>query len=403
MRTPEILQGEPSDILILNNPSYDQFLKSCLEPNRPCLISPELVASWKAFSLWTKKNEKDGTEEINWSYLKEAYGDQMVTVAQCLSRDFSDQERTQRPFSEVIDLWTSGEGEGLYVKDWHLAKALDQKGLPSFYETPDIFRDDWMNAFWESEGKDDFRFVYMGVAKTFTPLHRDVYTSYSWSTNGFGVKKWHLFPPSVSQHLRRFPDRTTSEIVFDVRNVDTSIFKEFHQARAQMITVIQPPGWTIFVPSGWYHQVENDTDAISINHNWCNTNNLPSVYRSLLTATHDVMDALSDVEELLRDTVANGCWQKEWMKVVQELLQKDSGWDWCTFWNMILFNIAQLDNPLKKPNSAWTPAGSHLQPDSERIRSVVRSLLSDFRANQVDLLQHTDNLPSVLDKISFLL
>lgn len=156
---PEILLGEPSEILILTNHSYDQFLKDCLEPNRPCLISPELVASWNAFSLWVKKNENNETEEINWPYMKETYGDQIVTVAQCLSRDFSDQERTQRPLAEVIDLWTAGEGEGLYVKDWHLAKDLHRKGLPSFYETPDIFRDDWMNAFWESEGKDDFRFV----------------------------------------------------------------------------------------------------------------------------------------------------------------------------------------------------------------------------------------------------
>lgn len=136
--------------------------------------------------------------------------------------------------------------------------------------------------------------------------HQCLDTSYSWSTNVFGVKTWHLFPPSVSHHLRRFPDSSTSEIVFDVRDVDASVFKDFHRAQAKMITVRQPPGWTIFVfvfkcssdfsllthaacqhsPSGWYHQgisdcpfhlptlkfkdilVVNETDAISINHNW---------------------------------------------------------------------------------------------------------------------------------------
>ncbi|GJJ10392.1 hypothetical protein Clacol_004618 [Clathrus columnatus] len=282
---PNILAGDASEISILKcSPTYNQFLKDHLEPNKPCLIPPDLVSSWESFSLWTKKNELDNTQYIDWNYFKDEYGDQIVNVAQCDSRDFSDQERRQQPLAKVIDLWTSGKGEGLYVKDWHLAKVLHCKGYPPFYETPDIFRDDWMNAFWENEGKDDFRFVYMGIAETFTPLHRDVYASYSWSTNVFGVKTWYLFPPNVSKHLRRFPDRTTSEIVFDIRNVDASIFKEFHQARAKMIT-------------------------------------------SLRIATQDVMNVLSDVEELLRNTSSSDKWQKQWMDVVQDVLKKDSGWE----------------------------------------------------------------------------
>ena len=33
--------------------------------------------------------------------------------------------------------------------------------------------------------------------------------------------------------------------------------------------VVQEAGETIFVPSGWYHQVTNLVDTVSINHNWC--------------------------------------------------------------------------------------------------------------------------------------
>jgi hypothetical protein len=72
-------------------------------------------------------------------------------------------------------------------------------------------------------------------------------TSYSWSTNIFGTKVWYLFPPSVSHHLRRFPSRTSSEIVYDVRDVDLGVFKEFDMARREMRVVEQPPGSTIFV------------------------------------------------------------------------------------------------------------------------------------------------------------
>lgn len=60
----------------------------------------------------------------------------------------------------------------------------------------------------------------------------------------------------------------------------------------------------------------------------CNINNLPSVYQSLLAATRDVMNVLSDVEELLRETQSSQNWQNEWIKVVQDLLDKDSGWEY---------------------------------------------------------------------------
>jgi len=52
----------------------------------------------------------------------------------------------------------------LYMKDWHLCRAHADGGLP--YETPEPFRDDWLNAYWDSIGTDDYRFCYMGPAGT---------------------------------------------------------------------------------------------------------------------------------------------------------------------------------------------------------------------------------------------
>ena len=143
-------------------PSYSYFLREHLQKNQPCLISSTLVDSWPAFSLWVHDQEDSPTttySQPNLDYLRERYGGQTVSVAKCSSRAFSDQEREERPLREVIDLWKSGNGKGLYVKDWHLPKIMREKGYPPFYETPQIFRDDWMNAFWEEQGKDDFRFV----------------------------------------------------------------------------------------------------------------------------------------------------------------------------------------------------------------------------------------------------
>ncbi|KAF8519376.1 Clavaminate synthase-like protein [Hysterangium stoloniferum] len=420
---PAIIQGDASRIAILKEiPSYAQFLQDHLQDNKPCLICPNLISEWPAISLWTETRDASfsGSEvSLRWDYLLEHYGDEIVTVAKCGSRSFSDQERTEHPLREVIGLWKSGLGKDLYVKDWHLAKSEHQKGKPPFYETPDIFRDDWMNAFWEQEGKDDFRFVYMGPAGTFTPLHRDVYTSYSWSTNVTGVKLWHLFPPTVSHHLRRYPDRTTSEIVYDVRDVDLRTFKGFEKALQEILVVEQPPGWTIFVPSGWYHQVENLTDTVSINHNWCNINNLPSIYKSLLSATADVKYALSDVHELLRTRSDNPNWEREWSDIVQDVLKKDSGWDWVTFWRMVHFNMGQsYDNPLvflyfttfstlsneielfKVVNPAWPLTPPSFRPPLPQMRAIINNLLSDFKSEWSSDIAQNVQLSTVLEAIS---
>ena len=36
------------------------------------------------------------------------------------------------------------------------------------------------------------------------------------------------------------------------------------EARSAMLTVVQEPGETLFVPSNWFHEVENLTDCISV-------------------------------------------------------------------------------------------------------------------------------------------
>lgn len=224
-------------------PSYNEFLQAYLLPNQPVIIGPSLITSWPAYKLWRR-----ASYEINWEYLEDVYGDWEVTVADCATRQFSDQRREQMLFRDVVSLWEADEGQSLYVKDWHLARTLTLNKYPShdiFYTTPDVFRDDWMNAYYSAHTEDDFRFVYVGAAGTFTPLHRDVYTSYSWSTNICGRKRWWLFPPEQTHLLFRKGGEEHLETAFDVRHVDPETHPLFDQARP--IIVEQNSGETIFV------------------------------------------------------------------------------------------------------------------------------------------------------------
>lgn len=245
-------------------PSYAKFLESYLKPNIPVILGPALVKNWPALRLWTRE-AADGSHTVDWAYLAEHYGLCEVSVADCSASDaYGNMDCESALFGSVVAKWQQGLGQALYAKDWHLPRiveASDPSSLPThsphdcyvgedmpgqnsraFYTTPDIFRDDWMNAYYTAFTPDDFRFVYCGAEGTFTPLHRDVYCSYSWSTNVCGRKRWWLYPPEDTQYLFMKERRIS---VHDVRCVDHARFPEF--GKAKPLLLIQEEGETIFV------------------------------------------------------------------------------------------------------------------------------------------------------------
>ena len=239
---------------LVDVPSYADFLESYLNPNIPVIIGPEVVKDWPASRLWTCEAE-DGNRTINWVYLAEHYGQCEITVADCSTSDaFGNLECETALFGDVVSKWQEGQGQDLYVKDWHLPRIAESHKSPSttlspdhispaaFYVTPDIFCDDWMNAYYTAFTPDDFRFVYCGAKGTFTPLHRDVYCSYSWSTNVCGRKRWWIYPPEDTKYLFMRERRVAAH---DVRCVDESKFPDFKKAKP--LVVIQEAGETIFV------------------------------------------------------------------------------------------------------------------------------------------------------------
>lgn len=70
-------------------------------------------------------------------------------------------------------------------------------------------------------------------------------TSYSWSANVLGRKRWHFVAPSEIQYCRRDPDDRKSELLTDLREVDEDLFPHFHKAK--IVTVEQEEGDVIFV------------------------------------------------------------------------------------------------------------------------------------------------------------
>lgn len=166
----------------------------------------------------------------------------------------------------------------------------------------------------------DYRFAYIGTPNTATPLHFDVFGSYSWSLNVSGTKLWYFPSPKSNAHLLTY---FSSHSMFPLPP-DLRVLSETES----LCAVVQHPGDLIFVPALYLHQVHNvrgevfplpshfhhvneekEEDSpllrdghekksngveklgkgeggsvelvISVNHNWCNQYNVESMIQDV--------------------------------------------------------------------------------------------------------------------------
>ncbi|ORX59455.1 Clavaminate synthase-like protein [Hesseltinella vesiculosa] len=323
-------------------PSYSTFLNKHLLGNQPAVIGPKWIDHWPARQNWIQPLAGQGDHQPQWQpdyeYLRRTFGQAKVQVALCDEQEFSDQKRIDMTFDEFVTQWQQ-PGSLHYLKDWHFAKAFPDQVM---YQVPELFADDWMNEYWLQHSEDDYRFCYMGGHGTFTPFHADVYRSYSWSCNICGIKKWTLYPPGQED---LFKDRL-GNLVYDVRHVDPEQFPQFHKARS--IVIYQRDGETVFIPSNWFHQVENIGATISINHNWLNATNIEKCFESMCQDLKQVECSLSDLQETMDPF--------EFVTTSQHVLLLHSGWNWSTLHRLLACIEQRLrlnKDPCLQPEVPW--------------------------------------------------
>ncbi|KAM7273688.1 hypothetical protein ACFE04_028352 [Oxalis oulophora] len=301
-----------------NSLSYSEFVDKYMSSNQPVILTG-LMNDWRACKDWvlTQTLNSHNEQVPNLQYFSTNFGNSKVQVADCGTREFTDQKRDEMSVNEFIDHWLpvstdecSEKGKPLlYLKDWHFVKEYPEYVA---YKTPLFFADDWLNIYLNSyqmhkdngtgqEDNDiccsDYRFVYMGAKGTWTPLHADVFRSYSWSANVCGKKKWVFLPPSQS-HL--VFDRNGKNCIYNIfDDIDETKFPGFN--KTIWFECTQEKDEIIFVPSGWYHQVHNMEDTISINHNWFNSYNLSWVWDLLLRDYIEAKEYIADIKDICDD------------------------------------------------------------------------------------------------------
>ncbi|XP_055387418.1 2-oxoglutarate and iron-dependent oxygenase JMJD4 homolog [Condylostylus longicornis] len=263
--------------------SYSEFYSNYMQNNIPVIFT-NVSNEWECRRNWIAIN-LENKYDLNIDYLKQHIGRVRVPVVDCSKKYFNSHEKFEMDFFEYLEYWSSRTNslniKCLYLKDWHLKSQMPYY---NFYRTPEYFASDWLNQYLIDKEKDDYRFVYIGPQGSWTPFHSDVFQSYSWSTNIFGMKKWILLPPGEELKLQDGLGNLPFEI-------DENLLT---QRNCKYFTIIQNENEAIFVPSGWYHQVWNITDTISINHNWFNSSNIEKIWFSLSENMKKVIKEIQD-------------------------------------------------------------------------------------------------------------
>lgn len=124
------------------------------------------------------------------------------------------------------------------------------------------------------------------------------------------------------------------------------------------------------MPSGWYHQVHNLEDTISINHNWVNAYNLSWVWNLLVKDYIEAKEYIEDIREICDD----------FESICQRNLAANTGMNFYDFFGFItrfaLANMAVLRD-LKNEDLSHSRSVAYLVKNNlGAIYSVASSMVS---------------------------
>ena len=387
--------------------SYQHFVRHHLIKNEPAIIKNVVYSNgtdknWKIYDKWIKQEEKC----VDYKFLENKYGDKVVNVAYCGDKSYSDQKREsmklknylkylqndinkndddenyqqlekwlnnmkQYKLSSFDPLWTNSI---LYCKDWHIVRELKEE----YYKTPSFFADDWLNYYWDKRNDNDYKFCYFGPKYSWTPLHHDVYLSYSWSTNIIGKKLWILFNPNESKYYLKNTKRNEwiynlLTLIDNVDGINDKQYPNLHKLfddKNKIITskmIIQNENEAIFIPSGWFHEVYNlDDIVLSINHNWFNGFNINLIWECIYNEYQNVCQSIDD----LRDIMDN----KTFYQNCQQLLMEFLGIDFNQFIQIILTNVQNILEILKSNDNKKNESNFKMKSYLFSMKNVLNTI-----------------------------
>ncbi|MBD8080931.1 cupin-like domain-containing protein [Chryseobacterium caseinilyticum] len=223
----------------IRNISSEDFLKQHLKPAKPVILEDFVDAESPAFQKW------------NYDYFKEVAGEQKINIygseIESLDRVAS-KPIGQSTFSEYLDLIVSKPTEHRLF----LFNLLTVK--------PELKEDIHYNDITKGKILKWLPFMFFGGEGSITRNHVDIDMSHVFITQFQGIKKIWLFPWDQSDLLYKLPYNFHS-----IANVKEPDYNEFPGLKyVNGYEAVIQPGETLYIPSGWWHYIQYETEGYSV-------------------------------------------------------------------------------------------------------------------------------------------
>jgi hypothetical protein len=143
----------------------------------------------------------------------------------------------------------------------------------------------------EHSDRPSWRWLLAGPPGSGTLIHQDPWGYSSWNASCVGVKRWVLFPPSVS-HATLHPPRqdllgraarllTGGELPRSAAEFMDEVLPTLRELGLGHIELLQQPGEVVAFPAGWWHAVVNLTPTIAVTESFGRPRDLAMVLAKL--------------------------------------------------------------------------------------------------------------------------
>jgi len=247
--------------------SVELFLREYVVANRPVVVTGAMD-SWHINDLWTP----DALEQRFGDRAVQVYNNyfdlqNIMPLRQYISRYFG-----RSIMDEVVPYvrWYSQFRDVEFCWSDEVFKTMSSSwSLPSFLPVTDLLLPYTPAGTMASPVSDPFpaKGLFISARGARTSLHADPWKSCSVLCQLYGRKQWYFYSPDQADYLR-------NELgVVDVTRPDRDKFPGFARAELTLSCKVEA-GEVIYVPQGWYHQVESETDCLSLTWNFVHVANL---------------------------------------------------------------------------------------------------------------------------------
>lgn len=146
------------------------------------------------------------------------------------------------------------------------------------YSIPDHFSEDLFK--YTGDERPPWRWILFGPAGSGAPFHIDPRGTSAWNTVIYGKKRWALYPPNIQPPGVGPHDDDYYNAPSSLRWL-LEVYTKIKKHHIKPLECVQRPGETLFIPSGWWHQVYNTEDTMAVTHNFASTANFTKVCAEL--------------------------------------------------------------------------------------------------------------------------